>query len=143
MLSLLDRDPGWHDSGSTIESSILNTRAAALSMLDPAAAVPVVAEATVITDRLGAVAAKADQALIGSYAALRLDEGEQARRLYRHHLAVAPFDAPFYAWMRRDLLEAFAAAGLGPDDLTPLALSRHELFAVLVDLQQRHPVAGS
>lgn len=142
LLSLIDRDPGWHDSGSTIESAILNSRSAALAMVDPPAAVPVLAEATVVTDRLGAVAAKADQALIASYAALRLDEAEQARRLYRHHLAVAPFEAPFYEWMRRDLLDAFATAGFGPDDLTPQALGRHELFALLVELQQRHPVAG-
>ena len=139
---MIDRDPGWHDSGSTIESSILNTRAAALAMLDPAAAIPVVAEATVITDRLGAAAAKADQALIAAYAARRLGETDTARGLYRHLLAVAPFEAPFYSWMRRDLLAAFASADVGPEDLTPLALDRNELFAILVDLQQRHPVAG-
>ena len=32
--------------------------------------------------------------------------------------------------------------GVWPDDLTPLALDRNELFAILVDLQQRHPAAG-
>ncbi len=44
--------------------------------------------------------------------------------------------------MRRDTVEALAAAGFGPDDLTPQALDRNERFTILVDLQQRHPVAG-
>jgi hypothetical protein len=52
------------------------------------------------------------------------------------------FESPFYTWMRRDTVEALAAAGVWPDDLTPLALDRNELFAILVDLQQRHPAAG-
>ena len=41
----------------------------------------------------------------------------------------------------RKAVEALAAAGVWPDDLTPLALDRNELFAILVDLQQRQPAA--
>lgn len=111
-------------------------------MVEPAGAVPVVAQAMVISDRLGAMAAQADQALITAYAAIRLGETTHAMRSCRHALAVAPFDSPFYSWMRRDILDGLAAAGVGPNDLTPLALDRTALLAILVELQQRHPVDG-
>ena len=112
-------------------------------MLSSAAlAIPAVAAAAAVGDRIGIGTGAADYWLISAHAAVRLGETDHAVRLLRHSKAADVFGSPFYGWMREETVSLLAAAGAGPD-LTPHALDRNELFAILVDLQQRHPVAGT
>lgn len=137
-LELLSRDARWRRSGSAITGATLSTQALALCFTDPPAALPVAAEAVTVGDRIGLTLAVANALTMATAAAVRLGETESAARLHRHNLATEPFPRPHYDWIRRDIVEA-----LGPIDLTPQALDRNEVFTVLVELQQRHPVAGA
>lgn len=121
-----------------LPTSVLNTQAVALCFTDPAAALPIAAEVLEVADRIALSLAVADALTMATVAAIALDERDAAARLHRHNLATEEFPSPHNAWLRRDVVGT-----LGEVDLTPESLGRNELFALLVELQERHPVAGA
>lgn len=139
---LVDSNPGWREAGSLIGASILGSLSLSLAASEPQSALVSATEAARCADRIGNPPNVNAALTSAAFAAALLGSTDSAAKLYRHTLATALYDNPYNAWARAEIERILGDSGMGGDALAPTALSRHEIFGLLSELQRQHPVVN-